>query len=65
MRFRITNVGDGFALIVEDGESVVLSVPTATLTEAKAIQRRAVIDGLEAVREVRPDTKASKKKKVN
>lgn len=61
MRFRIQAEAGGFVLTVEDGENVLLSIPSATLTEAKALQRRAVIEGLEAVHSVRPDTKPKKK----
>lgn len=55
MLFRIVPSGDGYVLTVEDGDDVLLTIPAATLTEAKALQRRAVLEGLDAVREVRPD----------
>lgn len=57
MRFRIHNQGSGYAMTIEDGEGVVLSIPTATLTEAKALQRRAVIEGVGALGAVRADVK--------
>jgi hypothetical protein len=63
MRFRVQNEGSGYVLTVEDGEGVVLSVPAATLTEAKALQRRAVLDGIDAIAAVRPDVKGKSNKK--
>jgi len=62
MIYSVRPDGDGFVLVVEDGEGVLLTIPAATLTEAKALQRRAVIDGLDSVSEVRPDVKAKRKK---
>ena len=49
MRYRVRNDGDGFLLTVEDGETVLASVPAATLMEAKRLQRVALFDGLEAL----------------
>lgn len=63
MRFRIQSKGKGFVLTVEDGEDVVISIPAATMTEAKALQRRAVIEGVDAVQEVRPDSRPAPRKK--
>jgi len=62
MIYSVRPDGDGFVLVVEDGEGVLLTIPAATLTEAKALQRRAVIEGLDSVSEVRPDVKAKRKK---
>lgn len=63
MIYSVRPDGDGFVLIVEDGEGVLLTIPAATLTEVKALQRRAVIEGLDSVRDVRPDVKKAKARK--
>ena len=49
MRYRVRNDGDGFLLTVEDGETILASVPAATLMEAKRLQRVALFDGIEAL----------------
>jgi len=63
MIYSVRPDGDGFVLVVEDGEGVLLTIPAATLTEAKALQRRAVLEGLDGVRAVRPDVKKAKARK--
>lgn len=63
MIYSVRPDGDGFVLVVEDEEGVLLSIPTATLTEAKALQRRAVLEGMDSVRDVRPDVKKGKRAK--
>lgn len=61
MIFQVIPDGDGFRLNVIDGEEVILSILSATLTEAKALQRRAVLEGVSSIEEVR-DVKPAKKK---
>lgn len=62
MIFRVVPKGDGFLLTVEGDEGeIILSLPAATLTEANALRRRGVIEGLDAVAAVRPEVKTKKK----
>lgn len=62
MRYRISGKKGSYVLTVEDGEDVILSVPSATLTEAKALQRRAVLEGVSALEAARPAATPSKKR---
>lgn len=62
MRYRISGKKGSYTLTVEDGEDVILSVPSATLTEAKALQRRAVLEGVSAIEAARPAATPSKKR---
>lgn len=61
MIYSVRPDGDGFVLVVEDSEGVLLTIPAATLTEAKALQRRAVVEGMDSIQAVRPDVKKAKK----
>lgn len=62
MMFQVVPDGEGYLMNVWDGEDLVLSIPSATLTEAKALQRRAVMEGVGSIETVRPDTKKKGKK---
>lgn len=62
MRYRISGKKGSYVLTVEDGEDVILSVPSATLTEAKALQRRAVLEGVSAIEAARPAATPAKKR---
>lgn len=62
MIYQVIPDGDGFRLNVWDGGECILSILSATLTEAKALQRRAVLEGIASLEEVRPETKKKVKK---
>ncbi|CDO34434.1 hypothetical protein [Novosphingobium sp. KN65.2] len=62
MRYRISGKKGSYTLTVEDGEDMILSVPSATLTEAKALQRRAVLEGVSALEAARPAATPPKKR---
>lgn len=61
MIFQVIPDGEGFRLNVWDGEECIFSILSATLTEAKALQRRAVLEGISSIEDVR-DVKPAKKK---
>lgn len=62
MIFQVIPDGEGFRLNVWDGEECIFSILSATLTEAKALQRRAVLEGVSSIEEVRSETKKKKGK---
>lgn len=57
MRYRIANSGSGFVVTVEDGDEVLFSIPADTLTDARALVKKAASDGVEAVRPEKPKKK--------
>lgn len=58
MRFSVHSDGKGYRLTVTDGEGEVLSVPTETLTEAHALQRKAVTEGVDSIEVPKPKATA-------
>lgn len=58
MRFRTMNAASGLVLQVEDGDGVLFAVPLADKGERHALIRKALAEGVEAIR---PDEPAKKK----
>ncbi len=61
MRFRTMNASGGMVLQVEDGEEVLFAVPLAEKADRHALIRKALREGVDAIRPAAPKKKATSK----